>query len=145
MPSYNPIILYFIRKPQPGCTDTVPDRDDCLRLEKIGENNIRVTYTERSTDGSIVDITTMTYQRLTHYLMRLFWAVSSDEDPFHAVQTMIPGYPSFTMGVAPFKAYVATVIDMILTTCWQWPTISRMPAPPLREPMERFVEEPPTA
>ena len=134
MPIYNPIVLYFIRRPTPGQTDSIPERDDCLRLEKIGENNVRVIYTERSTDGPIIDTTTMTYQRLTHYLLRLFWAVSSDEDPFHAVQTMIPGYPSFTMGVIPFKIYVPTLVDMILTTCWQWPTVSRMPAPPLRVP-----------
>ena len=145
MPSYNPITLYFVRRPEPGRTDTVPGRDDCLRLEKLGENNVRVIYTERSTDGPIIDITSMTYQRLIHNLLRLFWAVSNDEDPFHAVQTMIPGYPSFTMGVVAFKISVTTVIDMILTTCWQWPTISRMPAPPLREPMERFVEAPPPA
>lgn len=140
MPSYSPIILYFIRRPPPGRTDSVPGRDDCLRLEKVGENNIRVIYTERSSDGAIVDTTMMTYQRLTHYLLRLFWAVSSDEDPFQAVQIMIPGYPSFTLGVEAFKVQAATAIDMILTTCWQWPTISRMPAPPLRDPMERFVE-----
>ena len=140
MPSYNPITLYFVRRPEPGRTDTVPGRDDCLRLEKLGENNVRVIYTERSTDGPIIDTTTMTYQRLTHYLLRLFWAVSSDEDPFHAVQIMIPGYPSFTMGVTTFKIYVSTVVDMILTTCWQWPTVSRMPAPPLRDPTSRSVD-----
>jgi hypothetical protein len=137
MPTYNPIVLFFIRRPATGRTDSVPDRDDCLRIEKLSENNIRVTYTERSADGPIIDTTTMSYQKLTHYMFRLFWVLSLDEDPFDSVQTMIPGYPSFTLCVPAFKTCVGTIVDMILTTCWQWPTISRMPAPPLRDPTDR--------
>ncbi len=140
--NYNPILMYFIRRPPPGRTDSPPDRDDCMRLEKIGENNVRVTYTERSTDGPIIDTTTMSYQKLTHYLFRLFWTVSSDDDPFDSIQTMVPGFPSFTLKTDPFKAQMGLIIDMILTTCWQWPTVSRMPPPPLRGPLESVVVAP---
>jgi hypothetical protein len=139
MPTYNPIVIYFIRRPQPGRTDSVPDRDDCLRLERLGENNIRVIYTERSTDGPIVDTTTMTYQKLTHYLYRTFWMLTVSEDPFHSVQVMIPGYPSFTLTVEFVKTFSTIIVDLILTTCWQWPTVSRQAPPPLRDPAAHTV------
>lgn len=128
MPAYSPILIYFIRRTE---VDN-PERDDCLRIEKLGENNLRLTYTERSVDGPIVDTALVTYQKLAHYLFRLFWILSIDEDPFQSVQAMIPSYPTFRLNAEALKANVNTVLDMVMTTCWHWPALSRAAAPPLR-------------
>ena len=128
MPAYSPILIYFIRRTE----GDNPDRDDCLRIEKLGENNLRLTYTERSVDGPIIDTALITYQKLAHYLCRLFWILSIDEDPFQSVQTMIPSYPTFRLSAEALKTNMNTVLDMVMTTCWHWPAMSRAAPPPLR-------------
>lgn len=109
-----------------------PRRDDALKVERLGENNLRVSYTERTEDGTLVDVSMMCYQKFFHYVQRLFHMLTTDEDPFYSVQIMVPGYPASLMKVADLKANLYTVLDTLITTCWQWPSISRGAAAPLR-------------
>ena len=132
MPSYHPILIYFIRKARTGGPEMNPRRDDALKVERLGENNLRVSYTERTEDGTLVDVSMMCYQKFFHYVQRLFHMLTTDEDPFYSVQIMVPGYPASLMKVADLKANLYTVLDTLITTCWQWPSVSRGAAAPLR-------------
>jgi hypothetical protein len=131
MPSYHPMYIYFIRRSGGGMSSD-PHRDDALKVERLGENNLRISYTERTLDGTLVDISIMTYQKFFHYIQRIFLMLSIDDDPFHSVQIMVPGYPSSLMTVGALNANMYTILDTIITTCWQWPAISRGAAAPLR-------------
>ena len=70
------------------------------------------------------DTTMMTYQKLLHYLLRIFWMLSIDEDPFQSVQIMIPGYPQILIGVNTLNSNLPYIMDIILNTCWHWPAIA---------------------
>ena len=132
MPSYHPILIYFIRKSRAGTAEIDPRQDDALKVERLGENNLRISYTERSVDGTIVDVAIFTYQKFFHYIQRLFLMLTTDDDPFYSLQIMIPGYPTLLMKIADLKVNMYTVLDTIITTCWQWPSISRAPPVALR-------------
>ena len=90
MPSTHSIQLRFIRRTLNGLPENNPSMDDILLIHKLGENNLRVTYTERSIDGEMSDTTMMTYQRMIHYVSRILWLLTLDSDPFYSVQIMIP-------------------------------------------------------
>lgn len=124
-PPHHPIYIHFIRRTANGAAQTDSRLDDTLRIQKLGENNVRVIYSERSEDGCIVDTTLMTYQKLIHYLYRVFWMLSLDEDPFQSVQLIVPGYPTTLIRVDTLKGQLAGVMDILTTTMWHWPTTGR--------------------
>jgi hypothetical protein len=127
MPTYHTITLRFIRRRQGGVPEQNPDLDDSLRIQKLGENNLRVTYTERSEDGAICDTTLMTYQRFFQYVWRVLWMLTIDVDPFQNVQLNIPGYPVILLPVTTINQNMVTIMDILMTTCWQWPVVGRDP------------------
>jgi hypothetical protein len=122
---HHPILIHFIRRTPNGTAQTDARLDDTLRIQKIGENNVRVLYTERTEDGALVDITMMTYQKLTHYLYRIFWMLSLDEDPFQSVQFAVPGYPTTLVRVDTLRGQLGSIMDVLATTMVHWPTIGR--------------------
>lgn len=124
-PPHHPIFIHFIRRTANGHAQTDSRLDDTLTIQKLGENNVRVTYTERSEDGKLVDTTLMTYQKLIHYLYRIFWMLSLDEDPFQSVQLIVPGYPTTLIRVDTLRGQLGGVMDVLVNTLWQWPTIGR--------------------
>jgi hypothetical protein len=124
-PPHHPIYIHFIRRTANGRAQTDSRLDDTLQVQKLGENNVRVTYTERSEDGRIIDTTLMTYQRLIHYLYRIFWMLSLDEDPFQSVQLIVPGYPTTLIRVDTLRAQLGGVMDVLVNALWHWPTIGR--------------------
>ena len=139
MPTYHDIHIRFIRRREGGIPETNPLLDDILRISKLGENNLRVTYTERSDDGVLCDSLVMGYQRFLHYIWRLLWLLSVDVDPFQNIQLIIPGYPIVLIPVSTVSQHMAIILDILMTTCWQWPRqvaeVSPPPAPsPLRTP-----------
>lgn len=138
MPAYHDIHIRFIRRRTGGVPETNPLLDDILRITKLGENNLRVTYTERSDDGVVCDSMLMGYQRFIHYTWRLMWLLSVDVDPFQNIQLIIPGYPMVLIPVSTVSQNMATIMDILMTTCWQWPTIRRR----IEEPSPRHIEEP---
>jgi len=124
-PPHHPIYIHFIRRTANGMAQTDSRLDDTLRIQKLGENNVRVTYSERSEDGTLMDTTLMTYQKLIHYLYRVFWMLSLDEDPFQSVQFIVPGYPTTLIRVDSLRGQLAGVMEILTTTMFQWPTIAR--------------------
>jgi hypothetical protein len=124
-PPHHSIMIHFIRRTANGAAQTDESLDDTLRIQKLGENNVRVTYSERSEDGCLVDTTLMTYQKLIHYLYRVFWMLSLDEDPFQSVQFIVPGYPTTLIRVDALRPQLVGVMDILTSTLWQWPTIGR--------------------
>lgn len=144
MPSYHDIQLRFIRRGVGGVAETDPRKDDTLLVTKLGENNLRVVYTERTEDGVLRDSVLMGYQRFFHYMWRLFWLLSVDSDPFQNVQLMIPGYPTVLIPVSTMNQHVSAILDILMTTCWQWPTVRRReeivtpPTPPIRGSREEM-------
>lgn len=124
-PPHHPIYIHFIRRTANGMAQTDSRLDDTMRIQKLGENNVRVTYSERSEDGTLMDTTLMTYQKLIHYLYRVFWMLSLDEDPFQSVQFIIPGYPTTLIRVDSLRGQLAGVMDILTSTMWHWPTIAR--------------------
>lgn len=125
MPTYHPITVRFIRRTANGSAERNPRLDDILTIHKLGENNLRVVYVEQTVDGIMRDTALMTYQKLTHYLMRIFWMLAIDEDPFQSVQFYIPGYPQILIKVCTVQNNLPVLMDIIINTCWHWPVVAR--------------------
>ena len=141
MPLHHTITIRFIRRGAGGLPESNPDLDDSMRIQKLGENNLRVTYTERSIDGVICDTTLMTYQRFFHYVWRVLWMLSIDVDPFQNVQLSIPGYPTVLVPVTTLNQNMVAIMDILMTTCWQWTVIGRTAAP-VEDPRRSAVPAP---
>lgn len=137
MPTYHDIQLRFIRRRDNGVPEENPLLDDLLRVTKLGENNLRVTYTERSEDGVLRDTVVMGYQRFFHYMWRLLWLLSIDADPFLSVQMMIPTYPTVLIPVSTLNQQIPAVLDILMNICWQWPVVLRETVlPPRPSPLQ---------
>jgi len=119
MPRYNEIQVRFLRR-----LETDPRKDDILRINRTGENAYRVIYTEKSGGDTVVDIMNYTNQQLLAYLYRMLWLVGIDEDPFQSIQVFVPGYPTCLFHVGTLKQNVAPILDLIISSCWNWPTAS---------------------
>jgi hypothetical protein len=68
----------------------------------------------------------MTYQKMIHYVSRILWLLGLDSDPFFSVQVMIPGYPTVLIPVARIQEQAVIILDLLLNTCWHWPTAGRV-------------------
>jgi len=141
MPTTHSIQLRFIRRAANGQAEENSDLDDTLIIQKLSENNLRVTYTERTVDGTLTDMTQMTYQKMVHYVSRILWLMTLDADPFNSVQLMIPGYPMVLIPVARIQEQAALILDLLINTCWHWPTAGRT-VPPATPNRTRFATEP---
>ena len=126
MPQYHNMYFTFIRK------TNNPRMDDRLVITKLGENNIRISYTERSHDGCLMDTAIFGYHKLLHYLARVLWLVTVDTDPFVSVQVMIPSYPTSLIAADKLVPAIPIIMDMVMGVCWQWPTVSNNEVTPLR-------------
>jgi hypothetical protein len=129
MPTTHAIQIRFLRRTPNGAMERNSALDDLLTIQKLGENTLRVTYTERTEDGTLSDMTTMTYQKMLHYVSRILWLLGLDSDPFHSVQVMIPGYPTVLVLVARIQEQAMMILDLLVNTCWHWPTVARITAP----------------
>jgi hypothetical protein len=121
------IQIRFIRRMPDGSADTNTGRNDLLRIAYLNENSKRILYIERSDEYATIDLVVCDNQQLLAYLYRLLWLTSLDEDPFHSVRFHIPGFPSMAMSVASVQAYIPNLLDIILSLCWNWPTIGYAP------------------
>ena len=132
MPQHHDILIRFLRKGAGGLARANPATDDTLRISKLGENSVRTIYMEKSSDGTVIDTSTMNYQGLMAYLYRVFYLLGLDEDPFASVQFFIPGYPTILIEVATLRANVHALMELVMSTCWSWPAVGRLahrPAP----------------
>jgi hypothetical protein len=135
MPQHHDIMIRFLRKGAGGQARANPATDDTLRISKLGENSIRTIYMEKSSDGTVIDTSTMNYQGLMAYLYRVFYLLGLDEDPFASVQFFIPGYPTILIEVATLHANVHALMELVMSTCWSWPSVGRLaPRAPGVEP-----------
>jgi hypothetical protein len=125
MPSYHAMEMRFIRRLRDGRADPDSRHDDLMRILKVGENSVRVVYSERSADGVISDTIVLTYFQLIVYLQRIFWMLSIDEDPFQSVQFFLPGYPTILLQVSTLQQNVQRILEMVISSCVMWPTSTR--------------------
>lgn len=125
MPTYHAMEMRFIRRTQDGRADPDSRHDDLMRILKVGENSVRVVYSERSADGVISDTIVLTYFQLIVYLQRIFWMLSIDEDPFQSVQFFVPGYPTVLLQVGTLQQNVSRILEMVISACVMWPTSTR--------------------
>ena len=116
MGAYHEIQIRFIRRLQSS-----EDTDDILRITRLGDNQIQLIYKENTGPRPEIDIMRFNYQQMMSYLYRVFWIVSLDEDPFHSIQFFIPGYSTFIVGAADVKTKMAPIMDLIISTVWNWP------------------------
>jgi hypothetical protein len=123
MPRYHEIQIRFIRRRDNGSAEPDPTRDDILRITRLDVNSLRIVYAEKSETTPVIDITLCTNQQLLAYMYRVFWATSLDEDPFKSVQFFIPGFPTVLFEVSTLKQQMPAVLDLIMSLCWNWPTI----------------------
>lgn len=126
MPTTHAIQIRFLRRTPNGAMEGNSALDDLLTIQKLGENTLRVTYTERTVDGVLSDMTMMTYQKMLHYVTRILWLLGLDSDPFHSVQVMIPGYPTVLVPVARIQEQAMMILDILINTCWHWPSVGRV-------------------
>jgi hypothetical protein len=125
MPTHHCMQLRFVRKGDlPGST-APPSEDDVMRVVKLGENSVRVVYTEKSTDGMMIDTMQFSYTQFIAYLHRVFWLLSLDDDPFESVNIAVPGHPVVIIKVETLQRNVPHLLELILHTCYSWPAIGR--------------------
>ena len=120
MPRHRSIQLRFIRR---GSND--PDRDDILKVTKLGENSLRLVYTEKNQYDLFTDFLHLNYTQFLAYLYRTITLLTLDEDPFQSVQFFVPGYPTLMLSVSTLKQQTGYILEMITSTLWNWPAIGR--------------------
>jgi hypothetical protein len=121
MPGHHNIELRFLRSNESRASE-----DDIMKIVKLGENSVRIIYTEKSADGtSMIDVFTMTYSQLMAYLCRVFLLLGLDSDPFTSVNISIPGYPIVLIGVPRLQQNIPHILDILMSTCQSWPSIGR--------------------
>jgi hypothetical protein len=125
MPGHRTIELRFIRRSETGQLQHDASLDDTLKVTKLGENNVRCVYTERSVDGATVDVQTLSYQQCLVYIYRIFNLLTLDEDPFESVQLYLPAYPSVLLKVETLRSHIPQLMEALASTCVQWPAIGR--------------------
>lgn len=146
MPAHHAITIRFLRREATGFADGRPSTDDVLTVTKLGENSVRLVYTENSGDGKTIDVMQFTYQQLIAYLYRVFWLLGLDDDPFKSVQFFIPGYPTVLIEINSLQQNVNVLLELVMSTCFAWPAIGRLvPAaslPAVRNPEETTNSSP---
>jgi hypothetical protein len=120
----HPIIVRILRKDH---TEQMPEFDDTIMIKKLTENRLRVTYTEKSGDEPIVDISYMGYQQFMIYMHRVLFLLVIDNDPFLSVQFMMPGYPSTLVTIPNLKERMTPLLEILWSTCVNWPTTGNVP------------------
>jgi len=141
-PGRRDIQIRFIRKNADGTARHDRRSDDILRISRLGENKHRSIYIERGDEYATVDIVMCNNHQLLCYLYRMFWLTTIDEDPFHSVKFYIPGFPAFQLSVLSVQMYVPNILDLILSLCWNWPTIGYEPLAPERNSNHSLVRDP---
>lgn len=96
-----------------------------LRVSKLGENSVRVVYTEKSSDGVTIDTMQFNYMQFIGYLHRIFWLLSMDDDPFESVNIALPGHPIILLRVELLQKNMPNLLELFLSTCHTWPTVGR--------------------
>jgi hypothetical protein len=106
------------------------NQDDTIKITKLGENSVRVVYTEKTDDGSTTDVMTFSYHQLLCYLHRAFILLSLDDDPFQSMQVILPGYPMSLIPVAEIKKHIPMMLELVMSVCLTWPS-QGVPGPPI--------------
>jgi len=141
MPRHRQIQIRFIRKGAVANSGS----DDILKVNKIGENSLRLAYSERNKYDTFTDFLTVSYAQFIAYIYRTITLLTLDEDPFQSVQFFVPGYPTLLLGVDSLKENTGYILDMLTNTLSNWPTASRFNEPdgplsshslPVRSPEE---------
>ena len=110
--------------------ETFTERDDILKITKLGENNVRVCYTERSLGGAVMDLQNMTYQTCLAYLIRVFHLLTIDEDPFQSVQISFPNHPTILLSVSSLKTNMGSILELFTSLCVAWPRAASLVGSP---------------
>lgn len=97
-------------------------QDDTIKVTKLGENSVRVVYTEKTDDGVTTDVMTFSYYQLLGYLHRAFFLLSLDDDPFQSMQVILPGYPMSLIPVAEIKKHTPVILELVMSVCLTWPS-----------------------
>jgi hypothetical protein len=105
------------------------NQDDTIKVTKLGENSVRVVYTEKTDDGSTIDVMTFNYHQLLCYLHRVFFLLSLDDDPFQSMQLILPGHPMSLVPVAEIKKHAPMILELVMSVCLTWPAQGN-PLPP---------------
>lgn len=115
MTQHHDIMIRFLRKAEKDGAST----DDVLKVHKIKEDCVRVTYTESS--DHISHVKRLTYDQVHDYLYNVLWTVSIDEAPFKSVQLNIPGYPCMLIAVTTLKEKLDDIMDLLASVYTAWP------------------------
>ena len=119
MPRHNPMNFHLIRRAD--LNRRSGSYDDTIKVTKLGENSVRVVYTEKTNDGSTTDVMTFSYHQLICYLHRAMILLSLDEDPFHNMQVILPGYPMSLIPVVEIKKNIPMILELVMSVCLTWP------------------------
>ena len=121
MPQHHQIQVRFIRRRPNGEAETDHSRDDILVISRVGDNSVRLSYTERNADGSVVDIMNYTHHQAISYMYRVLWFLGLDEDPFQSVQFFLPGYPTCLVLVKNVKSIIPQLLESFYSVFQMWP------------------------
>jgi hypothetical protein len=109
-----------------------PSSDDILKLTKMNENTVRISYTEKNEYDAFIDYLTVNYTQVIAYIYRTITLLTLDEDPFQSVQFFVPGYPTLLVGVDKLKEQTGYILEMISSTLLNWPLIGFEQGPDTR-------------
>jgi len=90
-------------------------------ISRVGDNSLRLSYTEKNDDGAIVDIINYSYHQAISYVYRVLWFLGLDEDPFQSVQFFLPGYPTCLILVKEVKPIIPQLLETIYSLFTMWP------------------------
>ena len=124
MPRHRSLQIRFIRKGVPD-----PSRDDILKVTKVGENSLRLVYSERNAYDTFTDYLHVSYAQFIAYIYRTILLLTLDEDPFQSVQLFVPAYPTLLLSVGALKENTGNILEMITNTISNWPMASRFNEP----------------
>ncbi len=118
MKPYREIKVHFLREGQPSSSD------DLLVVRKIGDNTVRVQYTENFGSANVSEYIILNYNQYLNYMYRLLNLLTLDDDPFQSVQFMIPTYPSVLFHVTHIHAKMNMILEWLGNICNSWPRVT---------------------
>lgn len=117
MKQYRDLHIRFLRE---GCPSS---EDDQMVVKKLGDNTLRVQYTENIGDSNISEYIIVNYNQFLNYMYRLLNLLTLDDDPIHSVQFMAPTYPSILVLVKNIPSKLNIILEWMGNVCTNWPRV----------------------
>lgn len=99
----------------------VPSQDNTVTIWYLSENSFSITF--RDPDVSMSHDMTYTADGVRTYIRSLTVLLRNDSDPFHSIQFLFPGFPTFLYSMDQFymTRTLSGILDLLDLTMASWP------------------------